>query len=215
MAEGAEDQIGTPDEILERLKKEGFDTLDALIASMRATSAERDKFKADNDEARTNIRTKGGEIAELKRKVEEITAKPPEEPEPTSDKGGTAEKELAEIVSKMTDEQWEAADELLKTIDEMPDKTPEEKNALKRELVDNPEHRVTVLKEIVAGTQKAPITFRRQKKVVADPADEVAALFSSWKKRMGLLPPGPTSSPTSTRGGPPKEPERPVDTRVR
>lgn len=115
-------------EVEKQLKAEGFSTIADLVGAYQAALADkekaveaRDKFSTQLDEARKDLRSRGGEMGTLKQEIahlkEQLAAAQESTPSPASNTPPPAEKpldeQLSELEGSLTDEQWKAADDLL------------------------------------------------------------------------------------------------------
>ena len=110
------------------LTANGFSTVGDLVTAYQKELAERkkaeearDKFNGNNDDAQAIIRTKGGEIGELKTQVEQLEQEK-EQMKTELEKLGkapvtpvvpAATETLEEVEAAITEEQWKQADALL------------------------------------------------------------------------------------------------------
>jgi len=181
------------------ITKEGYSSIEEMVTDLQKTKAAlgsaeaaRDKFSANNDEARRIIGSKGSEIGELKIKLERATQEIESlKNNVEGDKGGTkvfdsakmdktadpptpsasatsvlqksVDEQLKEIEEKMTEEQLTARDALLALVED-------DDRAI--ELVENSVERLKFTKDIVAekSLKTRPTTFRP--KVVGEQTSE-------------------------------------------
>lgn len=165
---------------LDSIKKELEERLAAVQKEKEKAEQLAEKFRKDNDEARTIIQGKASELDVLKKKLGE---------QPNDKKGSDNDVTLAELEADMTDEEWQIADKFLETVQDP---------MLKRKLVNDEKERLKVLKmiKVDAEVQPVPSSFRRESnsQKSEDVNKSVKELFDNFKKSHGFVPPGPGSS---------------------
>jgi hypothetical protein len=196
-------------EVEKRLKAEGFSTIADLVTAYQSALADkdkaveaRDKFSASLEEARKELRSRGGEMGTLKQEIvqlkEQLAAAPgtvPKAPDAPPPATKTLDEQLSELEGSLTDAQWKAADEILSkmTDDEALTFTSSKKDRLEflTGLRNDP-----ALKSVVR-----PKSFRAPAVPAPAPAGESA--YDQLVKRVRGTGTGPSGAPSPSRTGAP------------
>ena len=192
-----------------KLKKEGFTSVDEMVLHNQSVSAERDqavtardKFHADNDEARKIIGSKAGEIGTLKqenetlmKEIETLKGAPPPEPKP-NDPPKPPVKPVEEELSAVEDSLTEDHKAVFQALYEA---EADDDKALK--MIEDKTYRLNLLKRIKSD----PEFKSRPKSAFADkgavtPPTVVDDPYDVLKKKLGRTPLGPSGG-GAPRGG--------------
>ena len=214
MAVTVEHSSGDPasqlNKVNDKVKAEGFASVEELVSSYQTACADRDKavaardkFNAANDEARTIIRTKGSEIGTLNQEIEGLkaaasgadqgtgapAAQPPSSAPPTAPVL-SEEEELSQVEASLSDEHWNAADTLLGTM------TDEEATLV----AEDKKIRLAFLKELKGDKEIVPVARPKSLRPVAEEKAPAAVsadtLLAEFKKRLRGPLRGPSGVPT-------------------
>lgn len=196
-------------EVEKRLKAEGFSTIADLVAAYQSALADkdkaveaRDKFSASLEEARKELRSRGGEMGTLKQEITQLkeqlaaaSGTVPQAPSDTPPATKPLEEQLSELEGSLTDGQRKAADELLEKM------TDEES----LQFTQDKKHRL----EFLTGLKNDPalLVVARPKSFWSKAATPVApageSAYEQLVKRVRGTHPGPSGAPGASRTGAP------------
>ena len=211
----AEEALAAIQGIEKQVKSEGCTDVSELIEKLHEAQAEvqkattaRDSFADEVKEMKKNLGSKGGELGFLKQKVRELEEALEQAnasgSEPTTPKGKPTEvtteppkpskpigEQVAEVEALLTDDQWNAADQLL---------TGVEDDELARKLALPTKERLEFLQGLSKDVSvlPRPKTLRPQKPEQAAPPNDEGSLYERLKKTTSV---GPMGGVLRTRQG--------------